>query len=239
MKRGLLVMKPSSTKQIYLGFMGAYSFDLILLLAMVLEKTGKKVLVVDRCDQHRLHYMLSPLKAESGSANGIYHKGNITFITTAPTITDGDTYDVVITNYGVALTCLSTFVESDWCFVVSDLAKHNVAMVCNQIRFITDFLESTKPYIKIYKDLIPCKIDATYLDHLYQLEDKFQVVADYSFELDDGNMQDDIENAFNQSFKFKHVSEAYQQFVKEVIEAVFSVKQAEIKKALKAVKRGK
>jgi hypothetical protein len=203
------------TSSIKLGFIGSYKIDLLIYLGMIFHHMGLKVLIMDISPKRYLNYYISGI-----SIDGITHLGGIDYCLNEMPEFLLVGYDIVLCDYGLSLKELNGYIECDWHFLITDAQRHHIDPLRYQCRLIKERTNDDIKLVKIYRDLVPSKIDEDYLDYILEVPMCFDVVASYTFSYSLDDYKLNLLNSYNEQVQFVGLSKQYLDFFQDVVEEI-------------------
>lgn len=212
-----------------IGYVGTENYEVILYLSRILDRLGKKVLMVDYSELEDLTICI-PVPS------GLYPEDDIiTYFGVDFTKRDLDSqlvneYDDILINFGFRI-------------------NNNVSQ-CTQIVYVTDQQKfnieklAALPSIEIetssliIKDMVESKINEIYITD--RLQKNIDLKNTYVFALDGVDMTYKILVQFNTLYEFKRISKAVKRYLLGTIKTLYpDINQKELKRAYKLAERGR
>lgn len=230
-----------------IGFVGTYKCDLILYLAKIIAFAGKKVAIVDACEEDVWKYNV-PVYLDSKIIT--YH--DIDIYLDCKTSRDNmkldlSNYDIVFFDYGFNKDLLQYAKECDALIIVSTIEKHIIMKLRECLKAITVTNGETEGIgiqgkkidaIKIYRDVVLCKIGPKYVDNLLDIDDRVNIVMEYILGFDEISYKCRIENQYNDYIKFNKLPKTFKAMLADIVKACTDLNDKNIKKALNKAERG-
>jgi hypothetical protein len=151
-------------------------------------------------------------------------------------------YDVIIYDYGLTPKNIEAYMDGHWQLLVTDSQKHHIKPLQYLCELIKSHIKKTGrenlKVIKIYRDMLPGKIDASYLDYVLELEEGFDIIASYDFTHKISDYVIRIQNTYDERIKFSNLSQQYLTFFEDLLDEVLGEDPKITKKAIKMAKKG-
>lgn len=209
---------------------------MLLYIAKIFTCLDKKVLVIDLSAEGKLRYNI-PYSKNLMTDNFISHQ-NIDFLLDQygldanENYKDSD-YDVVIMDYGYNKEIVND--DPGLIYLVTDIERYSV----EKLMSLVEKLKGKNEFVKIYRNLIDCKINEKYVDNLLKLPEESKVIAGYVFHLTDSDYKCTILSQHENSFKFKDVSKGYKKMFADIVEETFDIDAKVVGKAILKAEKGR
>lgn len=230
-----------------IGFVGTYKCDLILYLAKIVAFAGKKVAIVDACEEDVWKYNV-PVYLDSKVIT--YY--DIDIYLDCKTMRDNikldlSNYDIVFFDFGFNKDLAQYIKECDALVIVSTMEKHIIMKLRECLKTIRVMNSETEDndvqgkktdIIKIYRDVVSCKISTKYVDSLLDIDDMVNVVLEYILSFDEIGYKCRIENQYNDFIKFNKLPKTFKTMLIDIIRGCTDLNEKQIKKSLNKAERG-
>lgn len=211
-----------------LGFIGTTNYDIILYLSRILNRLGKKVLLVDYSFDNDLEVCI-PIPRELTPDMEVITYNGVDYTKIDLNITMINRYDDVLIYFGFCI-------------------NENIS-ICKQIVYATDqqksHIEKLKslPQIEadkinlIIRDAVDSKINLAYITD--RLQKNLQSADIFIFYLDDIDTKNKILVQYNAIIHFKGLSGEIKEYLKRTVKIMYpGISEKELHKAYKLAERG-
>lgn len=218
-----------------IGFMGIDKHDLMLFLAKLLAKSGKKILLVDNSETQALHCSISYPKGLDPHKEAVEY-GSFEFLcrVSLGSLDYSTEYDFVLIDFGFC-TNHPDVAQCDVIEFVADMKRHNLLRLRNPS--FTSLLagsgdgDSPTVYL-IFRDWVDCKIKKTYLAEIMK---GFCVPEEnqYLFYLDVDDYTLQLLSQYDTIYQFRRVSVAVKTYLIDTLVKVFDFTREDAQKTFK------
>lgn len=216
-----------------IGFIGKKIDDIMLYFSRVLVKLDKKVAIVDASFQQNLKYAIPQINENLEVIT--YRNTDVYVNCYTPEVfakVDFSKYEFVFINFGLNKYLLNEFFDCHEKFVLTDMENHSIYKLKE---FLSNFNKQIE-MIRVYRDVIDCKISKKYLDNLLDVA-TIKYSKEYGLYLSENEMLCRIESQYNDIFKFNKLPKDFKAMIMEVLIS-FGFDKKLVIKALKAAERG-
>lgn len=221
---------------IKLGFIGAYKLDIIHFLSRALLNLGYSVAIIDASEEQNLRYSIPDLT----EMNSINYHGVECFLYQNSleelSKISFEEFDVTLVDYGFNSAMAMDYVSCNLLFVVTDFERYHI----QRLKALIDFaFEEKMKIVKIFRDLVSCKISCQYINQLLRIEEKANVLEEYRVPLLEEDLINRLTCAYDDHFRFKSLSKKYHTILTDIISEVLNDEPKQIERAIKYASEGK
>lgn len=219
---------------IKLGFVGAYKADILYYFANILTRLNKRVLVIDASHEQTFKYSIPNMMSdEETNFRGIQYVFDKRTIDTLSKI-DYMPYDIVLIDYG-----FNSEVREDWyqcniMFVITDYQKHHLIKLKQLLEYKIDNIK----FVKIYRDVVNCKINKKYTNYFLNIEDQAEVLEEYVLDLTEQDKVNQLLFQHDLFFSYKKLSKSYKNLFVDIISEFYTFKEQDIKRGIHHIEEG-
>lgn len=223
-----------------IGFVGVDKHDVMLYLARLLSKSGRKVLLVDNSETQALHCSISYPRGLDPHKEAVEY-GSFEFLSRVSlgNFDYSTDYDFVLVDFGFC-TNHPDVVQCEVIELVTDLKKHNLLRLLSPsfTSLIVGSGDGDRPVIYlIFRDWVDCKLNKAYLGELmkgFQVSEEFQ----YQFYLDANDYTLQLLSQYDTIYQFRRVSAVIKDYLIDTLVKVFDFTREEAQKAYKVYAGG-
>lgn len=226
------------TSLIKLGFIGAYKSDLLQFLSRILIHLNLNVAIIDASYEQILKYNIpNPFEEDIVNYRDVEILLNKNTIKQLETI-DFDCYDIVLIDYGFNNLLLKDLKSCQMIFAITDLQIHNIMHMKEFFSSIKRIAQDKLKIIKIYRDVVDCKIKHNYLKHILQCDEVINTVDEYFLYLNERDYICKLMSQYDDTYKFKTLSTDYKTLLKDIINQYFDFDSKTLTRAIKLAVEG-
>lgn len=223
-----------------IGFAGVDKHDIILFLARLLAKSGKKILLVDDSETQALHCSISYPKGLNPHKEAVEY-GSFEFLcrVSLGNLDYSTDYDFVLIDFGFC-TNHPDVAQCDVIEFVTDMKRHNLLRLLspNFTTLLARSRDGDSPAVYlIFRDWVDCKINKAYLAEVMK---GFCVPEEFQYQLyldvDDYTLQ--LLSQYDTVYQFRRVSAAVKDYLIDTLVKVFDFTGEDAQKIFKAYAGG-
>lgn len=202
---------------IKVGFMGNKTEDIMMYLSRVIVILGKKIAIVDASAEQLLkyaipkindNYLVTPIVTTYRDVD-VYVGHNVEGLLNS---FECSKYEFVFMNYGYKSDLINGFMECNFKFAVTDMEIHSVY----KLKEMASKINKPSELIRIYRDVVDCKIDKNYLDNLIDSE-LLKFSQEFALYVDENEMLCRIDSQYNDIFKFNKLPKDFKEMLVQLV----------------------
>lgn len=226
------------TSLIKLGFIGSYKSDLLQFLSRILFHLNLSVAIVDASREQILKYSTpNPFEEDIVNYRGVDILLNKNTIDQIENI-DFDSYDIILIDYGFNNLLLKDLKNCQMIYAITDLQIHNIMYMKGFFNSIKLISQDKLEVIKIYRDVVDCKIKHSYLKRLLQCDEIINTVDDYFLYFNERDYICKLMSQYDDTYKFKALSTEYKALLRDIINQYFDFDSKTLTRAIKLAEEG-
>lgn len=221
------------------AILGYMAEDLVHYWSRIYHLSGKKCCIVDYSKEQDFRYTLPEINQSE------YTYRDIDVFTAPHNVAVGDEkigYDIAFYLLGSNEETTQLFKNASYRFLCTDTSRSHVFKIREFIRVMesemTNQLEKKLEVIKVYRDLLPTKINAKYIDFLLA-SDKIEYILYHELIYLEQTAMCHLMNQYNGISKFSKAGGDFKKTLKEVALTVEDIDNKTFKRAFKLAERGK